>query len=581
MTLVKLVEVELDTLHVDRSGLQLSTYLNDNGYNLRQWITPDVADAREGMQTAIDYIESVGGGLLVIPEGTWTLNSISTGPVSGHSGLIQLKSNVSIKLDGTVKVGPALAGSSFQVFVGFTDGNPANSGNLDNCHIYGEGTIDFGGYEFANRAHLRNGVAFGRGYNCSVEGITFRNGDITWAITLGWNGYGSNCYVRKCRFINLVNSSVNADHSTVYVNCPYSGVESCYFSMNSSFARNIACSVELHQHSTFYRGSNIEGYCRGAYVVVHAAETTGAGPYAYNMAVQNNTAVIYGQFVILGSDVAGDVTAHLNDVIVSGNAVSIGDRAAYSAPFGAFIDIGPDNNGASNVQDIQRVLVTGNSFYAPANVTDSAAITLRANLNGCTFTANKFDCRYMIYNAPGTTSPVVQGLVWDKSNVIGGTHTNQRTSANMFEMNLASLVNCTLEIRLTSEDLSMYSIILFPSSCSLTYSKVTVDSAYTRSMPRTAVFEGSQQTSANNYIEYPATVSFSSYNTTGAVPFFSSTTAYAWVTSAYPLSTAGGSDFVTPGSYTAKTNGQLVGLGYNETGAVRSATLHLMLRKDM
>nr|MCV5142955.1 hypothetical protein [Escherichia coli] len=88
----------------------------------------------------------------------------------------------------------------------------------------------------------------------------------------------------------------------------------------------------------------------------------------------------------------------LSDVIVSGNIVSIGERAAYSAPFGAFIDIGPDNSGASNVQDVQRVLVTGNSFYAPANITDSAAINLRANLNGCTFIANKFDCRYMVYN---------------------------------------------------------------------------------------------------------------------------------------------------------------------------------------
>ncbi len=546
-------------------------------------IQPGVSvDSRQYLQAAIDYLNANGGGTLHIPEGaTWYLNSISTGAVSGHSGIIQLKSNVNIKLDGTIKVGSALASSPFQVFVGFDNGDPANSGNLENCHIYGHGVVDFGDYEFGASSQLRNGVAFGRSYNCSVTGITFQNGDVTWAITLGWNGYGSNCYVRKCRFINLVNSSVNADHSTVYVNCPYSGVESCYFSMSSSFARNIACSVELHQHDTFYRGSTVNGYCRCAYVVMHAAEAAGAGSYAYNMQVENNIAVIYGQFVILGSDVTATVSGHLNDVIVSGNIVSIGARAAFSAPFGAFIDIGPDNSGASNVQDIQRVLVTGNSFYAPANITDSAAITLRSNLNGCTFIANNFDCRYMVYNAPGTTSPVVQNLVWDKSNVIGGTHVNQRTSANLFEMNLASLTNCTFEIRLTSEDLSMYSIILFPSSCSLAYSKVTIDSAYTRSMSRTAVFEGSQQTGANNYIEYPATISFTSFNTTGVVPFFSDDVGYEWVTSAHLLNNIGGSNFSAPSSYSSKSTGQLVGLGYADVGEVRKVSARLMLCRGL
>lgn len=546
-------------------------------------IQPGVSvDSRQHLQAAIDYLSAKGGGTLHIPEGaTWYLNSVSAGAVSGHSGIIQLKSNVNIKLDGTIKVGPALASLPFQVFVGFDNGNPANSGNLENCHIYGHGVVDFGDYEFGASSQLRSGVAFGRSYNCSVKGITFQNGDVTWAITLGWNGYGSNCYVRKCRFINLVNSSVNADHSTVYVNCPYSGVESCYFSMSSPFARQIACSVELHQHDTFYRGSTVNGYCRGAYVVMHAGEAAGAGSYSYNMLVENNIAVIYGQFVILGSDATATVSGHLNDVIVSSNIVSIGDRAAFSAPFGAFIDIGPDNSGASDVQDVQRVLVTGNSFYAPANITDSAAITLRANLNGCAFIDNNFDCRYMVYNAPGTTSPVVKNLVWDKSNVIGGTHVNQRTSANLFEMNLASLTNCTFEIRLTSEDLSMYSIILFPSSCSLTYSKVTIDSAYTRSMPRTAVFEGSQQTGANNYVEYPATISFTSFNTTGVVPFFSDDVGYEWVTSAHLLNNIGDSNFSAPSSYSSKSTGQLVGLGYADVGEVRKVSARLMLRRGL
>lgn len=435
-------------------------------------------DSRQYLQAAIDYVSSNGGGTITIPAGyTWYLGSYGVGGIAGHSGIIQLRSNVNLNIEGRIHLSPFFDLKPFQVFVGFDNADPSASGNLNNCNIFGRGVIDFGGYNFGSTSQLRCGIAFGRSYNCSVTGITFQNGDVTWAITTGWNGYGSNCYVRKCRFIDLVNSSVSADHSTVYVNCPYSGVEACYFSMSSSFARQIACSVELHQHDTFYRRSTVNGYCRGAYVVMHAAEAVGAGAYAYNILVENNIARIYGQFVILGSDISGAISGHLNDVVIAGNVVSIGERAAFSAPFGAFIDIGPDNSGASDVQDIQRVLVTGNSFYAPANITDSAAITLRANLNGCTFTANTFDCRYMIYNPPGTTSPVVNNLVWDKSNVIGGTHANQRAGQNLFDMQFASVVSSTIEVQLSCEDLSMFSCILFPASCQLSYSKITVDSA--------------------------------------------------------------------------------------------------------
>lgn len=539
-------------------------------------------DSRQYLQAAIDYVSSNGGGTITIPAGyTWYLGSYGVGGIAGHSGIIQLRSNVNLNIEGRIHLSPFFDLKPFQVFVGFDNADPSASGNLNNCNIFGRGVIDFGGYNFGSTSQLRCGIAFGRSYNCSVTGITFQNGDVTWAITTGWNGYGSNCYVRKCQFINLVNSSVNRDHSTVYINCPYSGVDICYFSMASSFARQIACSVELHQHDTFYRNSTVNGYCRGVYVVMHALESEGAGAYGYNMQVQNNIATIYGQFAILSSDASGAVTAHLNDVLVSGNVVIIGERAAYSAPFSAFIDIAPDNNGVNTTQDIKRVLVTGNTFYAPANITDSAAVTIRANINGCAISGNMFDCRYMIYNAPGMTTVQVKNLVWDRSNIIGCTHANQRAEQNLFDMQFASVVSSTIEVQLSCEDLSMFSCILFPASCQLSYSKITVDSAWTNSMSNTAVFEGNQQAGANVYVSYPATVNLTSYNTQGAVPFFSTDTNYAWVTSAYSLSINENLDFSPPATYTNKANGQLVGVGYNEIGEVRSVSVRLMLQRQV
>ncbi|WP_251003720.1 hypothetical protein [Escherichia coli] len=225
--------------------------------------------------------------------------------------------------------------------------------------------------------------------------------------------------------------------------------------------------------------------------------------------------------------------------------------------------------------------MTGNTFYAPANITDSAAVTIRANINGCAISGNMFDCRYMIYNAPGMTTVQVKNLVWDRSNIIGCTHANQRAEQNLFDMQFASVVSSTIEVQLSCEDLSMFSCILFPASCQLSYSKITVDSAWTNSMSNTAVFEGNQQAGANVYVSYPATVNLTSYNTQGAVPFFSTDTNYAWVTSAYSLSINENLDFSPPATYTNKANGQLVGVGYNEIGEVRSVSVRLMLQRQV
>nr|MDN1678633.1 hypothetical protein [Escherichia coli] len=537
-------------------------------------------DSRQYLQAAIDYVSSNGGGTITIPAGyTWYLGSYGVGGIAGHSGIIQLRSNVNLNIEGRIHLSPFFDLKPFQVFVGFDNADPSASGNLNNCNIFGRGVIDFGGYNFGSTSQLRCGIAFGRSYNCSVTGITFQNGDVTWAITLGWNGYGLDCTVSNCKFINLIESTNNADHSTVYVNCPFSGVDNCIFRAVSSRAQVIACSVELHQHNTFYRQSYITGYCRGCYIVMHAAEAAGAGTYTYNVNVESISGNISGQFCILGSDEYNGIYSHVSGVTISNNNINISERAEFSAPFGAFIDIAPDNLGRRDVQDVSNVLVTGNSFRAPINVTDSAALTVNAKLNGITFSDNFFDCRYMVYGDNLTTSVKLSGLVWSDSNTIGPGHSGQRSNLNLFNMMFGTVVNSSINIRLSSEDTSMFSCILFPSNCSISYTSVCVEPDFTKNMSNTAVFEGGQQGGDNVYVSYPALVSLTSYNTVGAVPFFSTDAIYNWVTNAYLLNSGGSSDYNLPPSFTSKINGQLYGIGFNETGGNRSASIRLMLRR--
>ncbi|GEM_PF-5537969 len=90
---------------------------------------------------------------------------------------------------------------------------------------------------------LRNCFTMGRSYDCSLRDITIQNGDVTWGATLGWNGYGKNNIVENVKFDNLILCSVNPDHSTVYVGCPFSEVRYCHFKAYTETAKLIVCTV--------------------------------------------------------------------------------------------------------------------------------------------------------------------------------------------------------------------------------------------------------------------------------------------------------------------------------------------------
>jgi len=536
-------------------------------------------DSRPYLQAAIDYLYSAGGGIITIPAGTtWYLSSYGTGGIAGHSGIIQLRSNVCLNIEGKIQLSSFFDLKAFQVFVGFDNADPSLSGDLNNCRIFGTGTIDLGNNAMTAGGNLRSAISMGRSYNCSVSGIKIINGDMTWAITAGWNGYGRNCIIRGVTFDNLIQSNNNPDHSTIYVGCPYSGVENCIFNSTNARAKIIACTVELHQHDTWYRDSTINGYVRGCYVVMHSAEAGGAGQYLYNTEVTNIIGSISGQFVILASDKTGSVQGVVNGVVVSGCNISVPDNITNAS----FIEIAP--GAYRNMADtyVSNVTVVGNSFTATSTSNLSAGLNISANLKGAIIHSNFFDSRYFILiNGAAINTVSVSNLVWEESNTIGNSHAGLRAGLNLIDMQANSVNNCSFRVKLPYEDTSMYSVILFRSSCSVTYTSVHVAADFTQNMTNTAVFEGDQQSGANVYTSYPATIAYTSYNTAGAVAFFSTGTNYGWVSSAYPLASGGDNTFYLPPAWTSKTTGQLFGVGYNESGAVRSGNIRLMLSRKV
>lgn len=540
-------------------------------------IQPGVSiDSRPYIQNAIDYLAANSGGTLIIPVGTWYLSSMGGLAISGHSGVIQLKTNVNIKFESgaIIKLTAYFNNIDFQVFVGFDNSTPSLSGDLKNVHINGDGIIDFGSNLMKSAGNLRNGISFGRSYDCSVSDITFQNGDMTWAVTTGWNGYGARCKIYNCKFINLIMSNFNKDHSTVYVGSIFSGVDSCIFLATNSRAREIACTVELHQHNQYYTNCLFDGYTRGVYVVMHSAESEGAGLYHYGATVLNNSGSITGQFVIFSATNETGI-AHVSDVLVAGNNVSIGNNRTSNTSDAVFVEIAPSDAG-STVGDISRINITGNNFSVPAAVANSFFLNVRSNSSGVNISNNIIDCRKAI-NSPVGSTLAVNGLTWQSNNVFGISHAGARAGINLFQLSF-NMTSCDISVKLTNQDVSMYSVILIPATNTVSYTSVRLDPAFTTGMSNTVVCEGNQQGNTSNYFEYPKSLDFTSFNTTGAMPCYSNDTTLGWVGSATTLSAVKNSSFSGPASYSLSNSGQICGIGYQAAGAVRTYTANVLLK---
>ncbi|HCK1926608.1 TPA: hypothetical protein N2426_002615 [Escherichia coli] len=541
-------------------------------------------DSRQYIQKAIDAIYEDGGGTLIIPTGTWYLNSYGVpDKISNYGGVIHWRSRVNIHFEAgsTLKLTNYFNERGYCVICGFDGNDPATSGDLRDAMITGNGTIHCGDNIQAVGGSLAYAIGTGRSYNVSVRDIHITGGDLTWAVTLGWNGYGNNTVVDGVTVTEVKKTEVarNVDQSLFYVGCQFSGVQNCYMKPSESgLAAKISAAVELHQSGTFCLNNQMYGFMRGVYVVLHGRETAGSGLFMNNIRVSGNTAYINGQFVTVGAD-SIDFDTHVSDVIISDNICTI-MNPVDSAPLvrcfissDLFVEAPPDNETA-------RVLVDGNIFLAPTTTPDSLFFFYRVSSRGFYFSNNMCDCRRIISgDGAGTGIVELRDIIWDASNKIGPTWIGQRGgNANMFEFYVANILRCKFEISMPYGDTSMASIFYAPDTANITFTVVKVDPENIPSSVTAVSISEANKNRGTNYFEFPETISFSSFNTAGAVFCYSTSTNYAWCGSATALSKSGVSGLVTPGEYGVKDNGQLGGVGYNDTGAARNWSQRVLLK---
>lgn len=543
-------------------------------------------DSRQYIQNAIDAIYEAGGGTLIIPTGTWYLNSYGVpDKISNYGGVIHWRSRVNIHFEAgsTLKLTNYFNERGYCVICGFDGNDPATSGDLRDAMITGNGTIHCGDNIQAVGGSLAYAIGTGRSYNVSIRDIHITGGDLTWAVTLGWNGYGKNTVVDGVTVTEVKKTEVvrNVDQSLFYVGCQFSGVQNCYMRPSESgLAAKISAAVELHQSGTFCLNNQMYGFMRGVYVVLHGSETAGSSLFMNNIRVSGNTAFINGQFVTVGADPIGFNT-HISDVIISDNICTI-MNPVDSAPLvrcfiasDLFVEATPDS-------DTARVLVQGNAFFAPTTVPDSEFFFFRVSTRGYYFSNNLCDCRRLISgDGAGTSTVELRDIVWDNTNVIGTTWLNARGgNANMIELYVASVLRCKFEIAMPYQDSSIANLFYTPDATSITYSVIIVSPENIPAAVTAVATSTGNKNSATNYFEFPETVSFSSFDSTGVVFCYSTSTNYAWCGGATALSKSGVSGLVTPGEYGVKDSGQLAGVGYSDTGEIRNWTQRMLLKSS-
>ena len=556
------------------------------------YVAPGVSvDSRPYIQAAIDYLYGAGGGTLVIPAGT-TFYLASYGPagkIANYGGIIHWRSRVNIHFEAgaTLKLTDYFNERGYCVICGFDGNNPLTSGDLRDAMISGNGVIHCGDNNVqAVGGNLAYAIGTGKSYNVTIQDVHITGGDITWAATLGWNGFGRNTVVHGVTVTECkkTDTARNVDQSLFYVGCPYSGVRHCYISpAQSGLAQYISCGVELHQSNTFCENNYIEGCMRGIYVVMHSQEMQGSGPFMTNVRVIGNTANIAGQFCTLGAEKIYADT-RITDCIISNNVVVI-------VPFNPIpgVPIAPVARcffacdawtEAPQDSETSQILIRDNSFNCPTDLSGSVFFYPRISCRGMTFSGNHMDCARMIAgDGAGSATIELRDIIWDSTNTLGTNWMNKRAAfPNLIELYVAAVLRCRIEVNMPYEDSSIANIIYVQPTAHVTYSSLKVNPDFVASGTVALGVGDSVKTMGTNRLSYPADIAMSCYNTAGAVTCFSTATNYGWVTHAKSLSRGiDDSTFSPPSSLGSKVNGQLMGIGVAASGSVRTWTQRFLL----
>lgn len=357
-------------------------------------------DSRPFFENALVYLESIGGGELYVPPGKYYLSTYSEIGNIGtvFNAILPLCDNVRIFMDSSseIVVSNFFDDKPFQLFFGSSPLKPNLIDSINNVVIDG-GTISFSGSDSVMRSSPLNRLAIQTGNvnNIRISNVTFRDGDLTNALAIGYQGLGKYAVIEKCNFIDLIQNGENTDHSSIYLNATYGAIDDCNFISTKDKGREIACAVELHKSFNNWSGGSVDGYTRGAYINVINSES----PLVENTIINGVTARVLHQFVAFsfGSD------GTIRNSLVSGNNVSILPRKPSDIDplkFGPCSLCGWVSFGDFSNTDGVNIVVEGNIYTVDESVPGdfSCAFYAIANASGVTMRGNTIGARTFFHN---------------------------------------------------------------------------------------------------------------------------------------------------------------------------------------
>lgn len=312
-------------------------------------------DNRRALQDAIDYC-SKNNKILRLPQGKILLNSHATTPAAkAHANILELKSNTKIIGNKSeIILGKTFHDKPFVLLSGLNAVATQDFVNISNVEIKNI-IFNFNNKEvfMVSKYQLMRGIELGQCMNAEISNCTFMNGDLTSAIVTGQGNrnVSSDVKIFDNKFIELIKSAKNEDHTSVYLNSKNSSIYKNTFLNTSRQGKIVACAGELHNSNTSFYNNDIKGYLRMNFIVAGIIENQ----ITSNIRIYNNTAYLTSAGVYLWTD----DNAIISNIKITGNKIYSSHVDGASMAFNGTQGILADATVGKNTL-IENILVENN-----------------------------------------------------------------------------------------------------------------------------------------------------------------------------------------------------------------------------
>ena len=378
-----------------------------------------VTDDRQSFQNALDYLSSIGGGTLIVPDGNYFLNSKTNKTGVNANTLVLLRPNVSINGLGPqtkIKVG-SFPNKKFYCFYNYTE----NLGNISVSNLFidanGQGNLPE-----SNHGYDQWVVATALANQVQIENVHVINAGGQQVFSIGSNEQlptVKSVMISKCRVHKTgpdITGNIQGDHSSFYVTAEFATITGNTLSNDNE--NLIATAIECHSRNQVVTGNNILNFNVGVITAaavrslnsVLIANNNIKARKAWHLWVNNNFdihSIIFSQnnctfatvdgagFIDTASQVLTPLTGSL---LITGNNI-IGDKREISAQGFYGVYVGDIKNIAIKNNSFQGVIGRPIEFGVIKSV-GKVSIDIEGNtFNECNSTTNTLYKECIAFNA--------------------------------------------------------------------------------------------------------------------------------------------------------------------------------------